>query len=88
MDMGSIIAVGSINVDMQASTDRMPESGEALPVRRFLMHGGGKAANVAYLARLLGVPSMSTSALAVTRFGSQPAYPTREEVEKLLSGQA
>ena len=53
-----VIALGSINVDFQVAAQRWPNPGETLMVERFLMHGGGKAANVAYLARRFGVDSM------------------------------
>lgn len=52
-----IIALGSINVDLQVRTERWPEPGETLLGRDFAMLGGGKAANVAYLARRLGHPA-------------------------------
>lgn len=50
-----IVALGSINVDFQMRANRWPEPGETLLGRDFLMIGGGKAANVAWLARHLGV---------------------------------
>lgn len=49
-----VIALGSINMDMQSRTERWPDSGETLLAEDFLMTGGGKAANVAVLARKLG----------------------------------
>jgi len=49
-----IIALGSINVDFQLRADRWPEPGETLMGQDFLMIGGGKSANVAWLARNLG----------------------------------
>jgi ribokinase len=52
-----IVALGSINVDVQLRADRWPEPDETLLGRNFLMIGGGKAANVAWLARYLGVES-------------------------------
>lgn len=55
--MGILYSLGSINLDFQVRTDRWPVPGVTLPGRDFLMDGGGKAANVAYLARRLEVPS-------------------------------
>jgi ribokinase len=49
-----VLSAGSVNVDFQVRTDRWPGPGETLPAREFLMTGGGKAANVAYLVRRLG----------------------------------
>jgi ribokinase len=59
--------VGSVNVDLQARAERWPGPGETLPVRDFLLVGGGKAANVAVLARRLG----ADAALAA-RVGDDP----------------
>ena len=53
MRASRLISLGSVNVDVQARAERWPEAGETLLARDFLMVGGGKAANVAYLARLL-----------------------------------
>lgn len=50
-----LLALGSLNVDVQLRADRWPEPDETLVGRDFLMIGGGKAANVAWLARHLGV---------------------------------
>ena len=55
---GTIIALGSINVDVQVRTERWPEPGETLIGRDFIMLGGGKGANVAFLARRLGAPAL------------------------------
>jgi ribokinase len=55
MDNAHIISLGSINVDFQMRAHQRPESGETLLAEDFLMAGGGKAANVAFIARRLGV---------------------------------
>jgi ribokinase len=57
MSDACIISVGSINVDFQVRTDHWPDAGETLLGQDFLMTGGGKGANVAVLARRLGVPA-------------------------------
>lgn len=57
MEEPTLLAVGSINMDVQVRTDRWPDEGETLLARDFLMTGGGKAANVAFLARRLGRPA-------------------------------
>jgi ribokinase len=49
--MGEVIALGSVNVDVQIRAERWPGPGETLLGEEFAMMGGGKAANVAYLAR-------------------------------------
>jgi ribokinase len=52
---GEIISLGSINADFQVKVKRWPEAGETLIASDFLIAGGGKAANVAFLAQRLGV---------------------------------
>ena len=49
-----ILSLGSVNADFQMRIDRRPEISETLVAHDFVRMGGGKAANVAYLARLLG----------------------------------
>lgn len=53
-----VVSVGSVNVDLQVRTERWPRPGETLLADDFLMAGGGKAANVALLARRLGCASV------------------------------
>ncbi|MCY1013250.1 hypothetical protein OV079_48520 [Nannocystis pusilla] len=43
-----LLALGSINLDLQVRADRWPGPGETLPVRDLLRTGGGKAANRAF----------------------------------------
>lgn len=69
MSQGQIISLGSVNVDFQVRAERWPEPGETLLGGEFLMIGGGKAANVAYLARRLGV-----AARLVARVGDDPLH--------------
>lgn len=49
-----ILSLGSINADFQMRTDRRPHPDETLLARDFVRLGGGKAANVAFLAARLG----------------------------------
>lgn len=51
---GMILSLGSINADFQVRIARRPAVSETLPGSDFRRFGGGKAANVAYLARRLG----------------------------------
>lgn len=55
---GAILALGSINADFQVRVERWPDAGETMIVRDFVVLGGGKAANVAYFARRVGVPAV------------------------------
>ena len=49
-----IVVVGSANIDLIAYTRRVPEAGETVVGDRFKMGFGGKGANQAVMARLLG----------------------------------
>lgn len=56
MSQGVVISLGSINADFQVRVDRQPDlSKGVLLAQDFVRLGGGKAANVAYLARQLGI---------------------------------
>jgi len=60
VDMSSqrcVLAIGSINLDLQVKADGWPEQSETLLGREFLCAGGGKAANVAAFAAKLGIPA-------------------------------
>lgn len=52
-----VLAIGSINLDLQVKAQGWPEQSETLLGREFLCAGGGKAANVAAFAAKLGVPA-------------------------------
>jgi ribokinase len=52
-----ILSIGSINLDVQVRAPGWPERGGAGLASDCRLAGGGKAANVAYLARRLGVPA-------------------------------
>lgn len=52
-----VLSIGSVNADFQMRIARSPAVSETLPARDFVRLGGGKAANVAYLACRLGVPA-------------------------------
>lgn len=56
MSQGVVISLGSINADFQVRVNRQPDLSQGvLLAQDFLRLGGGKAANVAYLASRLGV---------------------------------
>jgi ribokinase len=53
-----LLALGSVNVDFEVRVERWPRPSETLIGRDLLMAGGGKAANIAVVARRLGVPAL------------------------------
>lgn len=70
-DAAILIALGSINLDLQVRADRWPGPGETLPVRDLLRTGGGKAANRALLARRLGAPACLLGHVGDDDFGAE-----------------
>ncbi len=54
MSAPKITVVGSVNLDLVASTDRLPAPGETILGGEFASHPGGKGANQALAARRLG----------------------------------
>lgn len=52
----SVVVVGSVNVDLVVSADRIPHVGETVPGSDFRVFSGGKGANQAVAAARLGVP--------------------------------
>lgn len=59
----SIVVVGSMNMDLVAYTKRVPGAGETVMGDRFEMGFGGKGANQAVMARLLGADVAMVGAL-------------------------
>ncbi len=58
MERPAILSLGSINADFQVRTPRPLAAGETLLATDFVRLGGGKAANVAFLAHRLGHRAM------------------------------
>jgi ribokinase len=67
---GRVIVVGSINIDLVASVERLPARGETVTGGRFSRHHGGKGANQAVAAARLGVPTAFVGAVGDDAFGS------------------
>lgn len=76
-DTPCVLSLGSINADFQVRVDRRPEPGETLIGRDFVQLSGGKAANVAYLARRLGVPSRLIGRVGADALAEQALAPLR-----------
>jgi ribokinase len=78
MTQAQILSLGSVNVDFQVRTDRWPELGETLLGQDFLMIGGGKGANVAFLARRLGVNARLLARVGEDTLAEEALRPLRE----------
>ncbi len=75
----SIVVVGSINLDLVATVDRLPEPGETISGTAFAMHPGGKGANQAVAAARLGHPVSLIGKLGTDSFADQLRQSLRNE---------
>jgi ribokinase len=66
-----IVVVGSINIDLVASTERIPVEGETVSGSNFQIHPGGKGANQAVAVARLGYPVRIIGCLGNDAFGEQ-----------------
>src|SRR5262249_50697051 len=74
-----IISLGSINVDIQLRARRHPDLGETVIAEDYAILGGGRGANVALAAQLLGAP-----AILIGRVGDDPlATPSLERLRQV-----
>lgn len=67
---GRVIVVGSVNVDLVATVDRLPARGETVTGGRFARHHGGKGGNQAVAAARLGAPTAFVGAVGDDAFGT------------------
>jgi ribokinase len=65
-----IAVVGSTNIDLIAYTPRIPGPGETIEGERFQMGFGGKGANQAVMARILGAEVWMVNCLGDDAYGS------------------
>jgi ribokinase len=68
-DLGRIAVVGSTMIDLIAYTGRVPQAGETIQGDRFQLGFGGKGANQAVMARLLGAEVAMVNSLGDDVFG-------------------
>jgi ribokinase len=66
-----IVVVGSINIDLVASTDQIPVVGETVGASDFQIHPGGKGANQAVAVARLGYPVRMIGRLGEDVFGTR-----------------
>jgi ribokinase len=73
-----LLSLGSINADLQVRVDQSPDTGQTLIASDFVRLSGGKAANVAVLARRLGVPARLLGRVGDDAFREQAVGPLRQ----------
>jgi ribokinase len=66
-----IVVVGSINIDLVVSTERIPVAGQTVLGDDFHVHPGGKGANQAVAVARLGYPVRMIGRLGEDAFGTQ-----------------
>ncbi len=66
---GRVIVVGSVNVDLVVTADRLPSPGETVTGGRFARHPGGKGGNQAVAAARLGAPTFLVGAIGADDLG-------------------
>lgn len=77
-NQGTIISLGSVNADFQVRVPHRPDISETLLAHDFAGLSGGKGANVAFLARRLGVPAMLVARVGDDALREQALRPLEE----------
>src|SRR3954447_14396032 len=66
-----VMVVGSVNVDLVVTGERLPTPGETVTGGRFSRHGGGKGANQAVAAARLGAAVLMVGAVGDDDLGEE-----------------
>ena len=69
--MARVIVVGSVNIDLVVTGERLPAHGETVTGGTFGEHHGGKGGNQAVAAARLGVPTAFVGAVGADAFGER-----------------
>lgn len=69
--MPRVIVVGSVNIDLVVTGDRLPAHGETVTGGTFREHDGGKGGNQAVAATRLGVSTAFVGAVGADAFGAR-----------------
>jgi len=68
---GRVVVVGSVNVDLVVTVERLPAPGETVVGGRFARHQGGKGGNQAFAAARLGASTLFVGAVGDDAFGTE-----------------
>ena len=68
---GHVVVIGSVNVDLVVSTDRLPAPGETVLGGRYAIHHGGKGANQAVAAARAGARVTMIGAVGTDEHGDR-----------------
>ena len=79
MRQGDVLVVGSVNVDLVVSVDRLPAGGETVGGGAFGQHSGGKGANQAVAAARLGARVTFVGSVGEDAFGAAALADLRGE---------
>ena len=74
-----VVIVGSVNVDLVVTAERLPGRGETVLGRRLERHGGGKGANAAVAAARLGAEARLVAAVGADDLGREALAELRQE---------
>src|SRR5258708_32603402 len=66
-----LTVVGSINIDLVARVERLPQPGETVAARQFGRHPGGKGANQAVAAARMGAQVKMIGAVGTDEFADE-----------------
>jgi ribokinase len=80
-----VVVVGSVNVDLVATADRLPAAGETVTGARFARHHGGKGGNQAVAAVRLGASTFFVGAVGDDAFGEEARAALEDEGIDLTS---
>ena len=79
MRSGTVVIVGSINVDLVFGVERLPRAGETVTGGSFERHGGGKGANQAVAAARAGAAVRFVGAVGNDDAGTQALCELEQE---------